>query len=131
MDLNHVGTRDSQQLRVMIIIMMTMKWVMIMVMMKWLVMIMMTTKWVVKLIIIITSSTIIITSTVMTMIIDHPSQNELEARVGLMGGDSLEEADKSWWERNKSWITILIFVLIILATIIVIIFIGFGGLNAT
>ena len=115
----------------MIIIMMTMKWVMIMVMMKWLVMIMMTTKWVVKLIIIITSSTIIITSTIMTMIIDHPSQNELEARVGLMGGDSLEEADKSWWERNKSWITILIFVLIILATIIVIIFIGFGGLNAT
>jgi len=71
-DLNHVGTRDSQQLR-----------------------------------------------------------NELEARVGLMGGDSLEEADKSWWERNKSWITILIFVLIILATIIVIVFIGFGGLNAT
>ena len=48
-----------------------------------------------------------------------------------MGGDSLEEADKSWWERNKSWITILIFVLIILATIIVILFIGFGGLNAT
>merc|ERR1712083_1251714 len=70
-DLNHVGTRDSQQLR-----------------------------------------------------------NELEARVGLMGGESLE-ADKSWWERHKSWITILIFVLIILATIIVIIFIGFGGLNAT
>ena len=115
----------------MIIIMMTMKWVMIMVMMKWLVMIMMTTKWVVKLIIIITSSTIIITSTIMTMIIDHPSQNELEARVGLMGGDSLEEADKSWWERNKSWITILIFVLIILATVIVILFIGFGGLNPT
>lgn len=71
-DLNHVGTRDSQQLR-----------------------------------------------------------NELEARVGLMGGDSLEEADKSWWERHKSWITILIFLLIILATIIVIVFIGFGGLNAT
>ena len=48
-----------------------------------------------------------------------------------MGGDSLEESDKSWWERHKSWITILIFVLIILATIIVIVFIGFGGLNAT
>ena len=60
----------------------------------------------------------------------HTLQNELEARVGLMGGESLE-ADKSWWERHKSWITILIFVLIILATIIVIIFIGFGGLNAT
>ena len=61
----------------------------------------------------------------------HDPQNELEARVGLMGGDSLEESDKSWWERHKSWITILIFVLIILATIIVIVFIGFGGLNAT
>ena len=61
----------------------------------------------------------------------HHLQNELEARVGLMGGESMEEADKSWWERHKSWITILIFVLIILATIIVILFIGFGGLNAT
>ena len=50
--------------------------------------------------------------------------------MGLMGGDSLEEADKSCWERHKSWITILIFVYIILATIIIIVLISFGGLNA-
>ena len=81
-----------------------------------------------------TSITII--STINTTTIHEPQQhhhlqNELEARVGLMGGDSLEEADKSWWERHKSWITIVIFLLIIVATIIVIVFIGFGGLNTT
>ena len=129
MDLNHVGTRDSQQLRVSMMIIMEMVNIITMTMEK------------VKMMTTIDILDDPKQNSDMTCQCNHQQhrhlhddndlQNELEARVGLMGGDSLEESDKSWWESHKSWITITIFLLIILATIIVIVFIAFGGLNAT
>ena len=56
-------------------------------------------------------------------------QQELELRVGMIqGGDSMEEGEKSCWERRKAALYLTVSALIILSFVILIVYIALGGL---
>jgi len=63
---------------------------------------------------------------------DSQQLKELELRVGMIqGGDSMEEGEKSCWERRKAALYLTVSALIILSFVILIVYIALGGLNPT